>query len=582
MKDNLKSIQKQVDALKNNLLNVWNLEGKWDLENPEAPYNGMENDPIINLILTAVVYESNLLKDELNTFHDKLIDDCLDLMLPYNLAGPVPAMALMESYPNKGKKSIILDDSTRFMIKKKNSKAKTPLSFYPILKTKLVNAKIENINRVSDNTWNVDLYLQDSDDSLAGITFYFDDMQFADIKVSHKNKEIPIIKPWELDKLPLNSMFSTTSCIYNSSMVYGLESQWYDLLAKHDMNLFMIQWSYEQSVGDNLVHLVFEFDDCASDMYLDNENLHINCFPIVNVILNNSNNSLPFLLSESKPIVCISNDNWSINNDSDDTLNEAPNFFMNLVSLEGNEYRYKDKFILRRFGTERFNLNELLVLAKKLIHKYQTDFYAFQSIEQLQNSIVIQKFDDVLKEIIDIFSKQKEPNYGVYAILKHTRSNSTLNNAIKINALFTNGSYANCNDRDVSISTPSNLSNILDNKNTRILSTIAGGKDPIKDTDVKQQLAKYYILTNDRIVTRNDLRSFVTAQLATCGINENSVKNITITNSISDNLLIQNVEIELNNNVKNNNISVQIGVIEKLANLRCANGCTIRISIKNI
>ncbi len=582
MKDNLKSIQKQVDALKNNLLNVWNLEGKWDLENPEAPYNGMENDPIINLILTAVVYESNLLKDELNTFHDKLIDDCLDLMLPYNLAGPVPAMALMESYPNKGKKSIILDDSTRFMIKKKNSKAKTPLSFYPILKTKLVNAKIENINRVSYNTWNVDLYLQDSDDSLAGITFYFDDMQFADIKVSHKNKEIPIIKPWELDKLPLNSMFSTTSCIYNSSMVYGLESQWYDLLAKHDMNLFMIQWSYEQSVGDNLVHLVFEFDDCASDMYLDNENLHINCFPIVNVILNNSNNSLPFLLSESKPIVCISNDNWSINNDIDDTLNEAPNFFMNLVSLEGNEYRYKDKFILRRFGTERFNLNELLVLAKKLIHKYQTDFYAFQSIEQLQNSIVIQKFDDVLKEIIDIFSKQKEPNYGVYAILKHTRSNSTLNNAIKINALFTNGSYANCNDRDVSISTPSNLSNILDNKNTRILSTIAGGKDPIKDTDVKQQLAKYYILTNDRIVTRNDLRSFVTAQLATCGINENSVKNITITNSISDNLLIQNVEIELNNNVKNNNISVQIGVIEKLANLRCANGCTIRISIKNI
>ncbi len=582
MKDNLKSIQKQVDALKNNLLNVWNLEGKWDLENPEAPYNGMENDPIVNLILTAVVYESNLLKDELNTFHDKLIDDCLDLMLPYNLAGPVPAMALMESYPNKGKKSIILDDSTRFMIKKKNSKAKTPLSFYPILKTKLVNAKIENINRVSDNTWNVDLYLQDSNDSLAGITFYFDDMQFADIKVYHKNKEIPIIKPWELDKLPLNSMFSTTSCIYNSSMVYGLESQWYDLLAKHDMNLFMIPWSYEQSVGDNLAHLVFEFDDCASDMYLDNENLHINCFPIVNVILNNSTNSLPFLLSESKPIVCISNDNWSINNDIDDTLNEAPNFFMNLVSLEGNEYRYKDKFILRRFGTERFNLNELLVLAKKLIHKYQTDFYAFQSIEQLQNSIVIQKFDDVLKEIIDIFSKQKEPNYGVYAILKHTRSNSTLNNAIKINALFTNGSYANCNDRDVSISAPSNLSNIFDNKNTRILSTIAGGKDPIKDTDVKQQLAKYYILTNDRIVTRNDLRSFVTAQLATCGIDENSVKNITISNSISDNLLIQNVEIELNNNVKNNNISAQIGVIEKLANLRCANGCTIRISIKNI
>lgn len=582
MKDNLKSIQKQVDALKNKLLNVWSLEGKWDLENPEAPYNGMENDPIVNLILTAVVYESNLLKDELNTFHDKLIDDCLDLMLPYNLVGPVPAMALMESYPNKGKKSTILDDSTRFMIKKKNSKAKTPLSFYPILKTKLVNAKIENINRVSDNTWNVDLYLYDSDDSLAGITFYFDDMQFADLKVSHKNKEIPIIKHWEVDKLPLNSMFSTTSCVYNSSMAYGLDSQWFDLLAEHDINLFMIPWSYEQPVDDNLVHLVFEFDNCSPDMNLDNENLHINCFPVVNVILNNSTNSLPFLLSESKPIVCISTDNWSTNNDIDDTLNEAPNFFMNLVSLEDNDYRDKDKFILRRFGAERFNLNELLILAKKLIHKYQSDFYAFQSIEQLQNSIVIQKFDDVLKEIIEIFSKQNEPNYGVYAILKHTRSNAALTNAIKINALFTNGNYANCNDRDVSIMAPSNLSNSLDNKSTRLLTNIAGGKDPIKDTDVKQQLAKYYILTNDRIVTRNDLRSFVTTQLATYGINENSVKDITISNSMSDNMLIQTVEIELYNNLKNNNISAQIGVMEKLANLRCANGCNIRISIKNI
>ena len=582
MNDNLKSIQKQVDALKNKLLNVWNLEGKWDLENPEAPYNGMENDPIVNLLLTAVVYQSNLLKDELNSFNDRLIDDCLDIMLPYNLTKPVPAIALMESYPNKDKKSILLDDSVRFMLKKKISKTKTSLSFCPIINTKLINARIENIEQVSNNKWNIDLYLNDSNDSLAGVTFYFDEMNFSGLKVFHDDEEIPIIKPWEMDKLPLNTIFAVKNYIYNSSMVYGVESQWYDLFAENDMNLFMVPLSYDKPTGNNLVHLVFEFSDCASNMELYKDNFHINCFPIVNVILNNNSNSLPFSLSESKPIVCISSENWSTNNSNDDDFNEAPNYFMNLALLDDNDYRDKDKFILRRYGAERFNLNELLVLAKKLAQKYQSDFYAFQEIEQFQNSSVIQNFDDLLKEILEIFNKQKDPNFGVYAILKHTRSNSSLTESIKINALFTNGSFANSNDRDVAIMPSSNLSNVLDNKNTRLLSKISGGKDPLIDSDVKQQLARYYVLTNDRIVTRNDLKSFIITQLTTRGVNAKSVKDINISNCISDDMMVQNVEIEFNDIIRNHNLPSLIGVIEKLANLRCANGFNVRINIKNI
>lgn len=570
MNDNLKSIQRQVEALKNKLLTVWNNEGKWDLENPEAQYNGVENDPIVNLLLTAVVYQSNLIKEELNAFNDSLVDDCYDLMLPYNLVRPVPAIAMMEANPNKGKKSTVLDDTSRFVVKKKNSKSKAPLSFYPIVKTKIINAKIEEINKCSYNTWDIGLYMEDPNDSLAGVSFYFDEIKFSDIKVFYNNEEIPLIKPWEIDRLPLNAMFSTNNHIYNSSMVYGVETQWFDLLAENDMNLFMIPLSYDKPIGDNHLHLSFEFTDSISDMELCAENFHINCFPIVNVVLNNSNNSMPFLLSETKPVVCISNEN----------ANEAPNYFMNLVLLDDNDYRDKDRFILRRFGAERFNLNELLVLGKKLTHKYHSDFYAFQGIEQFQNSSVIQKLDDLLKEILEIFSKQDSPNLGVFAILKHTKSNSSLNYAIKINALFTNGSFANCNDNDVTIMPSSGLTNVLDVKNTHLLTKITGGKDPVIDNDVKKQMAKYYILTNDRIVTRNDLTSFVKQQLVTRCIQSDSIKDIKVSNQLSDDSYIQTAEITIDNSIKNNELTTMLRVIEKLANLRCANGCNIKIYIK--
>lgn len=578
MNDNLKLIQKQVDALKSDILNVWNKEGKWDLENPEAPYNGMENDPIVNLLLTAVVYQSNLISDELGSFNDSLIDEIFDLLLPYDLVRPVPAIAMMETSLNKGKQSFLLDDSSHFVIKKKNSKSKASFSFYPVINTKIINARIVDINRISNNKWNVHLFLENSDDSLAGMTFCFDNIDFYDLKVSWNDEVIPVIKPKEIDRLPLNPMFSANNHIYNSSMVYSIETQWFDLFAENDMNLYMIPLYYDKPIENNDVNLVFEFDDCPFEMELDTDNFRINCFPIVNVILNNNNNSKPFILSESRPIVCISSENWQTNTDNS---NEAPNYFMNLILLDDDDYRNKDRFILRRFGAERFNLNELLILGKKLTQKYQSDFYAFQSVEQLQNSSVLQKLDEVLKEIIDILNKQDTPRFGIYAILKHIRSNALPDNVININALFTNGCNANCNEKDVSINAQSHLASILDIKHTRLITNITGGKDPVIDTDAKQQLAKYYVQTNDRIITRNDMRSFIIKQLAVYGINRNMVKDIKLFGKISEAALIQNVEVLLDESVKADELPKMARIIEKLANLRCANGYIIKVRILN-
>ena len=58
-------IQRQVETLMNKVLEMWKREGKWEGDNPTAPFYGLEKDPMINLLLTAFAYQGNAIEKEL-------------------------------------------------------------------------------------------------------------------------------------------------------------------------------------------------------------------------------------------------------------------------------------------------------------------------------------------------------------------------------------------------------------------------------------------------------------------------------------------------------------------------------------
>ena len=70
-------IQRQVDALKVKVLNQWKREGKWDGDNHNSPYYGIEKDPILTILLTAFVYQANGIDNEIREVRDGFMDKLL-------------------------------------------------------------------------------------------------------------------------------------------------------------------------------------------------------------------------------------------------------------------------------------------------------------------------------------------------------------------------------------------------------------------------------------------------------------------------------------------------------------------------
>ena len=160
---------------------------------------------------------------------------------------------------------------------------------------------------------------------------------------------------------------------------------------------------------------------------------------------------------------------------------------MGMVLNSDNNLDDFDRFTIRRFGSERFNINALVRLADQLCKRYESDFYAFQKLHKMQNTDKIRRLDIVLKDVIDIITNNRVPRSGVYAVLKRGKLQGEMP-AIHLTALFTDGAYANDIDLFSDVSAPKTF----DKKETRLLMKTFGGKEEIIDKEERIMLSKYY------------------------------------------------------------------------------------------
>ena len=76
-------IQMQVDTLMQKVLDAWKREGKWDGNNPNSPFYGFEKDPLLRILITAFVYQTNGLKIEVLDVRETVRkDEAEDLYRP--------------------------------------------------------------------------------------------------------------------------------------------------------------------------------------------------------------------------------------------------------------------------------------------------------------------------------------------------------------------------------------------------------------------------------------------------------------------------------------------------------------------
>ena len=489
-------IQRRVAELSNKVLSIWALEGKWEKDNPNAPLYGMERDPLVNLLLTALAYQELQIEADINRFRSGMVDELEEAMLPYHLTKAASAIVMMSTAKAKGNpERCVVGDGTSFTLRKESFRERTTINFCPLFESNIIGATVTGLEQLPDGRWKLTLAMEDEKADLGGVGFFFKDMAFDNLVMRMGDKEINLIKPWEYDRFPMSPDFSFWSMAYNKSLLFGTNEQWFDLWAEQPMQYYMVEPYDAVVLPQGTVELILDFVGLRTTN-IGTGNVCINSFPVVNV------NKRSFALTPSEPIVKIADDK---------------DYFLNLVG-QPDTIGEADKFILRRYGCERFGFSELLRLADTLQKRNSTDFYAYQEISALKDGEKMRKLKVLLKDILNDIRGEVMPKSGVYALLK---GDAQIEVSIPLKALYTDGSRANgVESGSVVLEAPSDF----DLGQTCVLTTSMGGRDEVVNTDERRMLSHYYALTNDKLVTRSDLKSFCVKELRRYNIGVNRIE----------------------------------------------------------
>lgn len=504
-------------------------------------FSNAENDPVVNLFLSAFAYQAFGIQRNIENFESKSVQEFRDRMLPFNLIKPTPAFSIVQTKLAKTTTENdikLINESFSFEF----TKGKQKFNFIPLLKTKIINAELK-VQEKTDRLFIVDLHSSTTISDLSGVSFYFDYELPIDIEIYYNGKELPLVRPNQYNELPFIKWFNNNHLFFKeNSHLFGSYDYWQEIFLINNVQLFYVD-QYEQKEfvfekGKN-IRLEILFKQKIDPKKCD---IRINCLPIVNI------EKREVTLTETKPIQELAAGNGEFlnllcYNDSDDNM-----------SLQN----YIDSFLIRQFGVERYNTRQLLKQLHDLSTRYVSDHYAFQHIDRVKDDNnydkmqkIMQYLDD-LREVVEKINQEVlnkfdgKINNSYYALLRLNNKRLPKSESVHLEYLSTNGSMPNGIKKNEK---PSRTTLSLDRNNTFLLRNVDGGKDSVKDEVQKENITRYYLLTKDRLVTLADVRAFCYKEM------ENHAKKIDISKKegliwvnikLNEDYLIQNKdELEL-------------------------------------
>ena len=478
-------MKEKVADLRNKIFTLWSNEGKWESGNPDSPLYGLDRDPLITMLITAMVYQQQQIESDIERFRSGMVSELEDAILPFYLTKATPAIAMMCSAKAAGNNdNYVVGQGVDFSIQKESFQTRETLHFCPLFESNVIGAEVKAVEKQPDGKYKLTLEVKETKSSLDGVGFFFKGVDFDQLTMQLDGKAVPLICPWEYDRFPMNPDFSFWNMIYSKSLVFGTNEQWFDLWAAKNMQYYMVAPNSSLVLEQGTFELILDFKGLKTND-ISVGNIAINSFPVVNITKKS------FGLTPTEPIVKIA---------------DYTDFFMNLVG-EKDTIEDADKFILRRYGCERFGLSELLRLADELQKRTTTDFYAYQIVPMLKDGDKMRKLKILLKDIFSILNKEGVVKSGVYAMLK---DDAKVEVSVPLTALYTDGAKGN----DVIAGSPVVSAPVeLDLGQTRLLTTSQNGRDEVTDVEEKKMLSHYYSLTNDKVVTRTDIKMFCIKEL---------------------------------------------------------------------
>ncbi|HIW20210.1 MAG TPA: hypothetical protein IAA49_06645 [Candidatus Alistipes pullicola] len=482
----------------------------WAQSSNSEHLEGLERDPVFSLFLTALAYQANEIDDEIEQLKTEIINEFAQTLIPYERVHALPATAVVEVVPEEGIPLQILDHRVRFSL------LGTPYTFIPLLRTKVFQTEVSSVVRLDNRRWKVVLYFKEAVDNLSGLTFLVDNPDFQDLKVFANGHPLPLVKPWDYADLPLDDCFSPKNMLYNQSPLFQSSHTWFDLFAKQNVRLFCID-NYKtpatQSYATDKVELVFEFSGIPDSFLFDKERLSLNCTLLTNASVRTAT------LSTASPVVRLSGEEGDAGRWQ----------FLHLVRPPATQLFRDEPIEIRNVAADRFNPDRLVKLAGTLISRFASDYYAFQDIDTLREGAFMDQFYALLKKMSEGVAKASEKSAsGLYLMLRNNDGFHPKEVSLNIDYLVTNGSAVNAELNGKSQFAAAAGSHV---KSVRQVADPMPGSDELQRIDAQESLARYYMVTNDRVVTPADMKVLCYNELVVrYGITDDMIERIKVRN----------------------------------------------------
>ena len=447
---------------------------------------GIERDPIFSLLITALAYQANETDSDIERLKQDVIEEYTRLLTPYESGRPIPATAVVEAALQHDVPEMVLTEQTAFFLED------TKYQFIPLLRQRVINASIANLVRMDGRRWKVTLKFQYPVKDLTGMTFALLDTRFRDVKVTLNDNLMRIVKPWNYADMPLQPCFATESLLYNKAQMYSASLTGLDLFARQNVALFSIKkFLTDKAIPEetSMIDLVFDFNGIPDNYVFDKSHFILNPILLVNAKVSTAT------LSSAIPITRITG--YSLGHAEESQL-------MHLVPPAVEQLFGKTPVEVRRISSDRFNQVSLMKLINSLTTKFHSDYYAFLDMKAIGLSEVIRNMQDGLLKLSRAVKQELlHSTPGVYLLINRDHFAETRNISLDIQYVTTNGAAVNSNlTSDSRFIPPVGFNGSA----MRMIANPAGGFDEVNDTEKLQNLARYQLVTNDRIVTPADMK----------------------------------------------------------------------------
>ena len=566
MKQTVFETRQRAEELLREAVNVWRQSDRNDA------LEGLENDPVMRLLITALAYQANESASDLEEIKQEVLQDFANLLVPYEVGHAVPATAAVQLALEDGVQEIVLNENSEFSLEG------TAFTFIPLLETRLLNARVRSISRIDGRRWKVSLTFKQAISDLSGLCFTIRNAWFQDLKITVGGQTLRLVKPWDFSELPLNECFGLDSILYNRTQTYNASATCLDLFARQNVRMFYIKKNDASKPMMQMemesVDLILEFSGINDQFALDRESFLLNTTILVNARKQTAT------LSKASPVVRVTGAN-------SDEIQTGQQFLHAVRPAE--EQIFADALIdVRRVAADRFDQGRLLGLLNSLVMRYRSDFVAYRNLPEGFNDKTVLSLQNILVSLIDVVGKDRlKVTPGVYLVLRPIKASTHEAYSVDVSYLTTSGAVINTllNNSSKFVA-PSGV----DTTKMRQIAEPVMGLNEIREQSAEASLSRYYLATQDRVVTPADIKFFCYNELLThYGITRDMVKSITVSRRQKPELRSCGYEIVVEITLANNSFVIrsfsdkikQVEIlIQKMMEVRSANVYPITVLIK--